>query len=319
MKSMNPWEAKKIRYVKLGDGGKWWPECRDKKILRLGFNSGSPEVFDLATKCDWSSIKKYWSNQHVGTPTQHTNQMREFFEDVGDTLWITFEGGCLYYAFTNGDQIIKESSTNDSQLTSYRSLTVEGWRNTDSQGNELRREGLSGRLTKTAAYRQTICALQKDVEAYLRNRLNCVVSQDLLNALSMISNLEKSIQPLIKLLTPSDFELLVELIFSNSGWRKTTTTGGNQKTTDLDLYNPITNKQIWVQVKSTTDPAKFNEYFEKHFSERASYETMYYVFHSGGVGEIPSEENQIVVWDIQSIAKQVVANGLVDWLVNKAK
>jgi hypothetical protein len=315
---MKPWEAKKIRYIKLGDGGKWWPECRDKKILRLGFNSGSPEIFDFATNGDWISIKRYWADRHVGTPTQHVNQMREFFEDVGETLWITFEGGCLYYAFTDGNPIIKESSNNANQLTSYRNLTTEGWRNTDSQGNELRREGLSGRLTKTAGYRQTICALQKDVEEYLRNRLNCVLSQDLSDTLSIISKLEQSIQPLIRLLTPSDFELLVELIFSNSGWRKTTPTGGNQKTTDLDLYNPI-NKQIWVQVKSNTDKTKFNEYVEKHFSERTSYETMYYVFHSGEVGEVSIDDDQIVVWDIQSIAKQVVANGLIDWLINKAK
>ena len=316
---MKPWDAKKIRYIKLGDGGKWWHECRDKKILRLGFNSGSPEIFDLAKGGKWDLIKNYWSDHQVGTPTQHANQMQEFFDDDGDTLWITFEGGCLFYAFTDGGEIIKEPPVNGWDWTSHRTLTAEGWKNIDSEGNELRREGLSGRLTKTAGYRQTICGLQKDVEEYLRNRLRCKLSQDLVNAINSVSNLESSIQPLVRVLTPSDFELLVELIFSNSGWRKNSQTGGNQKTTDLDLYNPITNNQIWVQVKSSTNPAQFNEYVEKHFSDRTSFETMYYVYHTGSIGENSFKDSQIAVWDIEIIAKQVVANGLVDWVLNKAK
>ena len=319
MKLANAWDSKKIRYIKLGDGGKWWKECLDRKIIRLGFNSGSPEVFDLAKSGDWESLKKYWTDHQVGTPTQHTNQTQEFFEDNGETLWITFEGGCLYYAFSDGGDIVKEPSIESKHWTSYRRLAGDGWKNTDAEGNELRREGLSGRLTKTAGYQQTICGLKKDVEEYLLNRLKCKVSSDLVKAISSKSELEKSIQPLIQFLTPQNFELLVELIFANSGWRKTTSTGGSQKTTDLDLYNPITSQQVWVQVKSTTDPKQFREYVEKHYSDRSNFETMYYVYHTGNIGEILNEDTQISVWDIETVATQVVANGLVDWVLNKSK
>ena len=316
---MKPWDAKKIRYIKLGDGRKWWNECKERNILRLGFNSGSSEIYDLARKRDWLSVKNYWAENGVGTPTQHTNQMQEYFEDDGETLWITFQGGCLYYAFTDGGEIIREHPSEGTSWTSYRTLTNVGWRNDDLDGNEMRIEGLSGRLTRTAGFRQTICGLQKDVEEYLRNRLQCKLNADLVNALSSVVNLEKSMQPLIKSLTFYDFELLVELIFSNSGWRKTTTTGGNQKTTDLDLYNPITNKQIWVQVKSDTDPGEFNDYVNKHFLDRASFETLYYVYHTGSVGERFNYDSQIAVWNIEVVAKQVIANGLVDWVLNKAR
>lgn len=316
---MKAWDATKIRYIKLGDGGKWWQECRDKKILRLGFNSGSADIFEFAKNGQWEFVKNYWINHPVGTPTQHANQIQEFFEDDGKTLWITFEGGCLYYAFTDGGEIIKEPPSDSIYWTSHRKLTEEGWENIDADGNELRSEGLSGRLTKTAGYRQTICRLQKDVEDYLRNRLKCKLSSDLVDALNSLANLERCIQSLVRLLTPKDFELLVELIFSNSGWRKNSPTGGNQKLTDLDLYNPITNKQIWVQVKSTTNPTQFSEYVEKHFSDRTSFETMYYVYHSGTVGQNLNKDSQIAVWDIEIVCKQVVANGLVNWVLNKAK
>jgi hypothetical protein len=63
-------KIKKIRYIKLSDGGKWWQECKDKNILRLGFNSGEPELFDIAINDNWNSVKKYWADKQVGTPTQ---------------------------------------------------------------------------------------------------------------------------------------------------------------------------------------------------------------------------------------------------------
>jgi hypothetical protein len=316
---MEPWEATKIRYIKLGESGKWWRDCKEKKILRLGFNSGESEIINLSKSGDWDAVKNYWQERQVGTPTQHTNQMREFFEDIGTTLWITFEGGCLYYTFTTGDEFFAEPPVAGSEWTTHRKLSGDGWKNTDSDGNELRIEGLSGRLTKTAAYRQTICGLQSDVEEYLRNRLQCRIGPQLAKAVQSKLEIEQSIIPLVQLLTPSDFELLIELIFSNSGWIKTSKTGGNQRTTDLDLYNPITNQQIWVQVKSSTNAAQFSEYVEKHYAERSNYETMYFIYHSGSVGEHAEYDRQIVVWGHEVVSKQVVANGLIDWVLNKAK
>ena len=138
-----------------------------------------------------------------------------------------------------------------------------------------------------------------------------------MNAKNALSTLQATIVPLVQSLTPQDFEILIELIFANSGWIKTSQTGGNQRTTDLDLYNPITKQQIWVQVKSETNPTKFKDYVERHYAERSSFEAMYYVYHTGSHGS--SDDDSIHPWDTNTVAEQVVSNGLVDWVLNKAK
>ena len=42
----------------------------------------------------------------------------------------------------------------------------------------------------------------------------------------------------MKLLEPRDFELVVDLVFSTSGWRRQRTVGKTQKTVDLDEHAP---------------------------------------------------------------------------------
>lgn len=314
---MKPWDAKKFLYIKLGREGKWWDDCKEKKIIKLGFKSGLQNINEWGRSEQWEQMHKYWDQERPGSATTFTNQIKEFFTDDGKTLWITFEDGCLYYAFTDGEKPIP----NQNDHTSYRRLTAEGWKNVDIKGQPLRLEDLSGNLTKTAGYRQTICKFQENVENYLRRRLKCEESPDLKKTRNSFNDLIKSIKPLIQSLTWKDFELLVELIFSNSGWQKTTKTGGNQKTTDLDLKNPITGDQIWVQVKSSSNPAVFKKYKKKHETDKDNFTTMYYVYHSGEIGDNLNEDDEegIEVWDLEKVAKYVVSNGLTEWLMDKSK
>jgi hypothetical protein len=54
---------------------------------------------------------------------------------------------------------------------------------------------------------------------------------------------------MMRLLEPRDFETLVDLMFSTSGWRRGII-GNTQKTLDLDLLLPSTGERAFVQVKS---------------------------------------------------------------------
>jgi hypothetical protein len=65
---------------------------------------------------------------------------------------------------------------------------------------------------------------------------------------------------LMKLLGWRDFELLVDLVFTSSGWRRVGIVGKTQKTLDLDLILPSTGERAFVQVKSTTTLAELAEY-----------------------------------------------------------
>lgn len=310
----------KIRYIKLGVGGSWWKQCKSNNIIKLGFHSGDPRVFAMAKNNEWDQILSYWRRQGVGTAPQHTNAMRHFFEDDGTTLWITFADGCLYYALSDGGEITPNEPTGDEEGNSYRKLKSPGWSNKNLMGNTLFMQTLSGRLTRTAAYRQTICSFTEDVEAYIGRVLRGEESSDLIKAREIKKELEDKIIALVRSFIWQDFELLIELIFAQSGMQKTSHVGGGQETSDLDLKNPITEDRYFVQVKSSTNQTQFNDYLARRINERSLFSRMYYVYHTGTIDlDCLSEDDGVEVWDVNTVAKHVVDNGLVDWVFDRSK
>jgi hypothetical protein len=56
-----------------------------------------------------------------------------------------------------------------------------------------------------------------------------------------------------------DFELLVELIVTQGGYRRVTETGGTQKTTDIELVLPLTGERLFVQAKARLNQSTADE------------------------------------------------------------
>ncbi len=65
----------------------------------------------------------------------------------------------------------------------------------------------------------------------------------------------EAIVNLLRLLRPQDFEILVDLVFYTSGWRRQGVVGKTQKDIDLSLLLPSTGERACVQVKSRTTPS----------------------------------------------------------------
>jgi hypothetical protein len=63
-----------------------------------------------------------------------------------------------------------------------------------------------------------------------------------------LEDLTRSAQELMKLLWPGDFETLVDLVFSTSGWRRQGPVGKTQKMLDLDIVLPSTGERAFVQI-----------------------------------------------------------------------
>ena len=87
-------------------------------------------------------------------------------------------------------------------------------------------------------FRGTIC----DVRAgdYLLRKLSDQLSPEVATAEEAERSLMTAIVGLMRLLTWQDFELLVDLVFSTSGWRRVSQVGRTQKTVDLELILPST-------------------------------------------------------------------------------
>jgi hypothetical protein len=123
--------------------------------------------------------------------------------------------------------------------------------------------------------------------------------------------------PLMNLLTPQDFELVVDLVFSNSGWRRVGQLGKTQKTVDIELMLPTTKERAFVQIKSSADSHSLAAYREK-FEEYGTFDRMFFVWHSGSLAETVTEENSgIVCIGPARLARMVFDAGLTSWLREK--
>lgn len=301
----------KGNYIKLGVGGEWERECITGGVIRIGFETQDKEVFDACLRCDWASLKRIWlkEGKKPGTATTFTNQTRQFFEDTGSTLWVTFYNRRLYWCFLDSDTLPWQSDTHGA----YRRTRC-GWSCEDLRYKRvLFKNNLSGMITKKSMFLGTICSLNETEIDYLVHRINGELLPSVADASHKLTDLELAILKVIRLLLPEDFELLVGLLFSTSGWRRVSAIGGNEKTTDMDLELPITGWKAFVQVKSATTQEQFDDYLGKLESEGTN-GTMFYVYHSGTV---VSGSSRVQLIGPERLAKMVVNAGLTQWVIDK--
>lgn len=297
-----------VRYIKLGEKGRWEKECLEKGIIRFGFGSARSDRFGLCRAKQWDELRKSFiaEGKDEGTATRFTNETQLFFEDDGSILWITFMGERLHWGFlepapakphTDGDGV-------------WRRIK-DGWSDKDLAGEPLTKDRLSGAVTKLAAYRGTSCKV--DVADYVIRRINGHKIPEVEQALSALEHLRSAVLNLMRLLGPRDFETLVDLVFSTSGWRRQGVIGKTQKTLDLDLLLPSTGERAFVQVKSKTTSAELADYVAR-LDDLDQYQWMFYVYHSG---EAVTDDERVQVKSPDKLAELVIDAGLVNWLIRK--
>ena len=274
----------------------------------IGFGTVRPDRFQLCQAGRWKELTASFmaDGKDKGTATRFTNEVRQFFQDDGLTLWITFVGEQLHWGFT--DQTPPQVSA---ELKGTCRTIKDGWRGTDVVGEPLTKERLSGALTKLAAFRGTSCTV--DQADYITRRINGQKSPKVERALAASAEMKAAVLELMTLLGPRDFEMLVDLVFTTTGWRRVGTVGKTQKTLDLDLVSPSTRERAFVQVKSHTTSAQLAEYVGK-FKELGPYDRMFYVFHSG---EARTDAEDVTVIGPEELAELVMDAGLASWLIRK--
>lgn len=299
----------RVRYIKLGHHGGWEMECLEKGVIRIGFGSADNRKFEACQSGRWDDIRDSYIAQgkDKGTATRFTKELRLFFEDDGSTLWITFMGERLCWGMV--DDAKPEPHADGKGV--WRPIRG-GWRWKDLRGEPLTTDRLSGALTKLAAYRGTSCDV--DVSDYVIRRVNGEKTPEVEQALRASKAMRKSAGDLMKLLGPRDFELLVDLVFTTSGWRQLGVVGKTQKTLDLDLVLPSTDERAFVQVKAKTDSHELATYIAKF--EDGDWDRMFFVFHSGEPKAVV-DDPRVTVIGPEKLAELVVNAGLVGWLIQK--
>jgi len=217
---MNKIKPNKVRYIKLGMGGEWEEWCLQNNAIRLGYESPYHEQSKAGA---WDIVKNYWlevRNGHQGAATRDVNQIRDFYELPEDDLWVTFHQRKLYWCrASHGIEDLDDGSR--------IRKTISPWKCESVDGQPLTIENLDGRVTKVLGYRGTICGI--DQQKYLLHKINGEPQPGVEEARKQLVDLTVSVKELIQGLWWHDFELLIDLIFSNSGWQRISVLGKRKR------------------------------------------------------------------------------------------
>lgn len=300
-----------VRYIKLGPAGAWVDRCLDEGLLELGHTS-VPHA--LAAAGDWQAVRAHFISQGArpSKASDFTRELRDFYTLPDTTLWITTARGRLWWTFARPEVEALQGEGRGGRLR----RTWGRWRATDANETPLDLDGLSTRLTKVSAYRQTIC--QVEAADYLVRRINAEPEPMVARARDAQAELASAADDLIQALHWRDFELMVDLIFAGSGWRRVSAVGGSdQADSDLVLEQAATGERAMVQVKSSADQSTVDDYTMRF--QAGGWDRCFFVCHTARSNLRPPEDRAFHLWQGEALTHQAVKAGLLDWLIARTR
>lgn len=301
------------RYIKLGAGNSWFDRCLAEGVVALG----SHEIpHDVCVEHRWLDVQALFeaSGRGPAKAKDFTRQLIDFYTLGEDCLWITFAHKRLWWGFA---ETTVEPRYEPGFGRRVRRI-IGGWRDTDIQGAPLDIDSLSTRLTQLAGYQQTLCGV--GAKDYLVNRINCEQQPSVAAAERARVDLIAAAEALIPTLHWADFELMADLIFAASGWRRVSQVGGSkQADTDIILEQAATGEKAFVQVKSKTTRKVFNDYVER-FRRAGTFDRMFFIYHTpASAFSAPEIDRPTHIWTGSALAEKTIQAGLFDWLLERCR
>jgi hypothetical protein len=308
--------ATRALYIKLGEGNRWVQLAFDSSTLRFGFRDIPHDQALAAVEArDFTFIKSFYQNERsvaAGTATRYSNEVREFYTAGSDVLWITFAKGRMWWCFADAEVIPNPSADPDATGSRYRKV-IGYWSDKDVMGKTLLTNELRGSLTTTAGFRGAICRVREF--DYLLRRLNGEETAATKEVRDARTKLIETLVPLIPGLHWKDFELLVELVMTQGGWRRVSATGGTQHTIDLELELPLTGERALVQVKSRLDQGTADRLCAE-LTDAAGDALVFIVYHTPS-DKLSAEQENVTLIGPQALAEHIVDLGLTTWIMAK--
>jgi hypothetical protein len=226
-------------------------------------------------------------------------------------VWITFHGSYLWWCR------VAETGIEEDAVSKYRKVAGQ-WSCYDIAGTPLIINQIPGRLSKIQRFSGTICSLGPSEVDDLRRLLNNQPSEEFQSISNARASLIQQVENGLSLLHWKDFEVLVDLIFRNAGWRRVSGIGESMKYVDMVLEEPITGDLYQVQVKSDATIADFKEYAEQF--TKGDFRKLYFVVHNCKEKWANASQYENVELILQEqLAQMVVDFGLVNWLLKRIR
>jgi hypothetical protein len=166
---MQPLSPAAVRYIKLGSGGAFARACLGRGEIHLDYTNAP---HDLCAAGDWETLASQFvmAGRTPGKAKDAMREIKDFYTLGPDCLWITFADGHLWWAFAEPG--VAWLGTGDRSMGTRARRTIGAWPNTSLDGQPLRMQSLSSKLTQVSNYRQTICQVAH--ADYLVRRINGV-------------------------------------------------------------------------------------------------------------------------------------------------
>ena len=302
------------RYIKLGTGGRLAQACIAQGVIRLGFD-GVPHEACLTG--NWEAVRRSLRkpDRFSGAATNQAQQIEDFYTLGADTLWITFWDGRLWWAFAEPGVVCDPAKD---YLTRHR-RTVGPWRCTDIAGDQLNVRDFSTKLTQLAAFRGTLCKVSQF--DYLVRRINGEAEPLVAEATALQAEFVDLARRLVATLHWRDFEILVDRIFADSGWRRVGVLGETQADVDLIVEQVATGERAFVQVKSRANPAVLEDYIGR-FHDYGACDRMFFICHSPNKALLARAANpapDVELWVAETVAEKAIRAGLFEWLIERVR
>lgn len=300
-----------VRYIKLGPKGCWNNVSLDRGELHFGFRDIPHE---LASSLNKQDIIRYQQRQGrtLRVAAEDAREIIDFYSLPETCLWITLARNHLWWTFA--DKTVTWIG-GDGAIQGYRKRRcLTSWRKLDAAGAPLTLQSLSSLLTQVSAYRRTICRPQV-TDAYLQRRLSGEANPVVVEAQAAQNILIDVLARAISELHQADFEVLIDLVLSRSGWQRISAVGGLQEFIDLAIEHPATGERAAVQVKSRAGQPVLNDYIEQ-FDAAGCFRRLFFACHSTDATLI-SERQDVHVWQGKKLAATVARIGLADWVLEK--
>lgn len=299
-------------YIKLGTGGEWAKSSIENNLMRLGW---AGQTLDEINTKNWEKIEADLKRERArlhnkpdrGAVTRDLRMLQMIGNSSPADVWITFYRSHLWWCRVEGTPV--EADT----VSKFRRVT--GWSNQDIHGKSLPVSDIPGFISQLQGFRGTVCTV-RDRDALVR-LINDQPSDAYRETSGTKALLSGQVAGAIKTLHPKDFEILVDLVFRNAGWRRISEVGGLMEGGDLLLEEPITGHRYEVQVKSRSSVAEYGRYVDE-FAGRGCKKLFYVVHTDEGLAEARNTDTvELVLAD--RLGHMVVNAGLVDWVLNRIR
>jgi hypothetical protein len=113
---------------------------------------------------------------------------------------------------------------------------------------------------------------------------------------------EVAVAKLVTRLGEKDFEVLIDVILSRTGWDRLEKLGGVTEGIDLEVENAAADEIAFVQIKSSATQAILDDYVARFNERRDRYKRMTFAVHSPKGKLIPPDDRSVQVWTGRTIS-----------------